>query len=109
MIFQAGDRVVVRYLPEHNPDRYGVVERVRPAGLGMRGQIVEVRMDDLIHQHNAWRKTESYHSDWIHPAEIQQRQDSVSDQMKTVMILAVEAGCYDAHDWLLRNFPMTNA
>lgn len=30
-----------------------------------------------------------------------QRQDSTSDQMATVMRLAVEHGCYDAHDWLL--------
>lgn len=32
---------------------------------------------------------------------IAQRQDSVSDQMTTVMRLAVEHGCYDAHDWLV--------
>lgn len=29
-----------------------------------------------------------------------QRQDSLTDQMATVMALAVAAGCYDAHDWL---------
>lgn len=29
------------------------------------------------------------------------RQDSLTDQMSTVMQLAVEAGCYDAHDWIV--------
>lgn len=33
-----------------------------------------------------------------------QRQDSLVAQMQTVMKLAVSAGCYDAHDWLIRNF-----
>lgn len=32
------------------------------------------------------------------------RQDSLTDQMADVMKAAVEMGCYDAHDWLLRNF-----
>lgn len=28
------------------------------------------------------------------------RQDSLTDQMKTVFQLATEAGCYDAADWI---------
>lgn len=37
-----------------------------------------------------------------------QRQDSVSDQMATVMRLAVEHGCYDAHDWLVARWGTRN-
>jgi hypothetical protein len=33
-----------------------------------------------------------------------QRQDSLTDQMETVLKLATEAGCYDAADWLKRIF-----
>jgi hypothetical protein len=33
-----------------------------------------------------------------------QCQDSLTDQMETVHKLAVEAGCYDATDWLKRVF-----
>lgn len=33
-----------------------------------------------------------------------QRQDSLDAQMRDVMKKAVEMGCYDAHDWLLRNY-----
>jgi hypothetical protein len=32
----------------------------------------------------------------------EQRQDSLSDQMRDVMRHAVESGCYDAHDWLVK-------
>lgn len=32
------------------------------------------------------------------------RQDSLTDQMETVLNLATEAGCYDAADWLKRVF-----
>lgn len=35
---------------------------------------------------------------------VPQRQDSLYDQMRDVMKLAVQSGCYDAHEWLLRNF-----
>lgn len=31
-----------------------------------------------------------------------QRQDSLEDQLRTVMALAVKAGCYDAADYLQR-------
>jgi hypothetical protein len=34
------------------------------------------------------------------------RQDSLNEQMADVMNAAVKMGCYDAHDWLLRNFDM---
>lgn len=33
-----------------------------------------------------------------------QRQDSLFDQMKSVQDKAVEMGCYDACDWITRNF-----
>jgi hypothetical protein len=33
-----------------------------------------------------------------------QRQDSLADQMRDVMKAAVDMGCYDAHEWLVRNF-----
>lgn len=32
------------------------------------------------------------------------RQDSLNNQMTAVMKAAVEMGCLDAHDWLVRNF-----
>lgn len=34
-----------------------------------------------------------------------QRQDSTFDQMRTVLRLATEAGCYDAADWIVANWP----
>ena len=40
------------------------------------------------------------------------RQDSLTDQMKSVLKLATEAGCYDAADWIKEVFfkydPYTN-
>lgn len=35
---------------------------------------------------------------------LRQRQDSLTDQMKTVYKLANKNGCYDAADWLKRHF-----
>jgi hypothetical protein len=32
-----------------------------------------------------------------------QRQDSLTDQMRTVHRLAARAGCFDAADWLWKN------
>jgi hypothetical protein len=32
------------------------------------------------------------------------RQDSLTDQMETVLDLAIKEGCYDAADWLKRVF-----
>lgn len=31
-----------------------------------------------------------------------QRQDSLTDQMNTVIDLARKEGCYDAHDWIIK-------
>jgi hypothetical protein len=31
-----------------------------------------------------------------------QRQDSLTDQMAEILQLAVDAGCYDAHGWIVR-------
>jgi hypothetical protein len=36
-----------------------------------------------------------------------QRQDSLHDQLKTVYILAVDAGCYDAADFIWNNIEAT--
>lgn len=33
-----------------------------------------------------------------------QRQDSLADQMNTVIDLARKEGCYDAQDWIIRTF-----
>jgi DnaJ-class molecular chaperone len=33
-----------------------------------------------------------------------QRQDSLSDQMREVVRLATEAGCYDAADWIRKHW-----
>lgn len=37
---------------------------------------------------------------WMHG----QRQDDLTAQMRDVMRMAVEAGCYDAHDWIVRRW-----
>lgn len=63
-----------------------------------------VMPEDIKSLHAAKKLVDEWRWPKGKPQEVPQRQDSLTDQMKTVIQLAEKEGCYDAADWIKKRF-----